>query len=183
MTPPPRQHLPIWDYNCLDENDQVLLISVPLKPNMILLPTFHPNKAFEWLPVDFRIKPKQTFYHGLYRSFTTSESHPSVNLSVLLWAFLSSTFLLSHFLAVCMLFPCLRHAVHPSPPPICLWLTLPSGLIIFSKDHYPSDKVMHLHTFLCFPSPNSVFISITCLVSVFPARVQVLGSQRLSLSF
>lgn len=48
------------------------------KPNTILVPTFRPNKGFWRLPIDFRIKPKQTFEHGSYRPFTIwSQSEPT----------------------------------------------------------------------------------------------------------
>lgn len=120
------------------------------------------------------------------RSFTIwsqSEPNPSVNLSVITWPFLPSIFLIFYFLALCALFPCLGHAVPPPPPPICLWLTLPPGLIICSRDSFPNPQTKLYTPILSYASTshNPFFIFTTCSASVFSARLPGLGSQGLSL--
>lgn len=124
-------------------------------------------------------------YISSFTTWSKSEPNLSVNLSGISWSFLPSVFLISYFLALCTLLPCLGHAVPLLPPHTCLWLTLAPGLIICSRDSFPNPQTkLYTPIFSYAPTTQNLsFIFITCLASVFPARLPGLGSQGLSLFF
>lgn len=133
-------------YSSLLYWSQIWLCCQP--PNLI--------KAFQWLPIDFRIKPKTNslVWLILIQSplwFGASISQP---LCPPLWhfsdLFFPSTFLLSCFLALHVLFLGLGHAVHLSP---LLLLTLSSGFTIFCRGPFLNLRQNYAspHSFMLLP--------------------------------